>query len=420
MAANRQELDQLIEPKEKRGHVQVRVPEAADTRKMCNKWRRSVSREELTCRFKEYLSSKTAKGSAYPLKEKSQKKYFLAVFGLKHSFEQNLKATRGQHYELHHLMFRPDNTHIPMDIAIVEGSISIKEGQAAGVSLSLAVGLFHLCTYFLRAASMDPDYDRHNAEHRLHFMDFKENTGNIIDLLQEQIKVLSNESTAVAKVRKEKLAMSDPQHQEKMRTAIRKYYGSADFKKYIDRLHALAAAAEEGPPVDLKTFDECGRWLMLMVNYFNGARRQAATLLRNVHVLRKQRSSTVEEDIQLENAALDLTDVACLTVDSRNVGDDGGKTGRVELALPKCLNDATINYITAKEVWLGSLDPQEPLFVSRKGEKIKPESMYLSKTAKDVFSAMGVRVTMTQNRAFVATLMQEKGCKGKMFTLFSG
>ncbi len=33
-AANRQELDTLLKPQERGGHVQVTVPEAADTRKI--------------------------------------------------------------------------------------------------------------------------------------------------------------------------------------------------------------------------------------------------------------------------------------------------------------------------------------------------------------------------------------------------
>ena len=55
---------------------------------------RSVSREELTSRFKKYFATMHAKKSDLPLAEKSQKKYYLAVFGLNHSFEQNLKPKR--------------------------------------------------------------------------------------------------------------------------------------------------------------------------------------------------------------------------------------------------------------------------------------------------------------------------------------
>jgi len=170
--------------------------------------------------------------------------------------------------------------------------------------------------------------------------------------------------------------------------------------------------------VDLDDLEDCGRWLMLMVSYFNGARRQDASLLKNIHVLEKQRARTDEELIRLDNEALELNDVACLIVDSHSYGDDGGKTGRVELALPRNLSDALVNYMTAKDGGMGCQSPDAPLFVSKEGDPIGARSLYLSNAAKGVFAEMGFRVTATQNRSVVATVMRAKDLKGEMFTVF--
>jgi len=392
----------------------VRMQEEPDRREMDETWKRSTSREELTKRFGMYLEKKPAKGKAQALREKSRKCYYISIFGLSTSFERVLKDTRGEGYEVHHLMFRGDNTHIPFDIQVVEEFLRKKDTRGSSSNLTGANGLHQLCNYFLRAAPLDPGYDSANPQQIIHYLEFKENIRQVLERLKEMTAVLSASASNEAAARKEDAAMADPTRDDAMREAIRAYYGSAHYKKYVEALHELAQVAEAGKQVDLAKMEDCARWLMLMVNYFNGARRQASSLLKNIHILRKQRSSTTAEQINLDNEALDLQDVASLTVDAHS--HDAGKTGRLDLILPKSLSDSVVNLMAVKEAVFGPQRPEAPFFVSRSGEGIGRESLYLSNVAKAIWSEMGFRVTMTQNRAFIATRQRELNQQGKIIT----
>jgi hypothetical protein len=412
---------EVQEARRKTHHPSVRDPEEEDTREMDNTWRRSTSREGLVERFALYLSKKSAKSSATHLKDETQRHYLQAVFGVRNSFEKALKETRGEGFEVHHLMFRPDNNYVPMDIQIVEEFVRVKENRSASTCSLGVIAVRQLCVYIVRAAPLDPGFIRTNNDHQLAYMNFKDHMRTIMDLLTEKASILSKTSALEAEAKKEAAQRRDPERDAAQVKAIRDYYGCPHFQERLVRLNKLAEAAEEGEPIDIEDLVDCGRWLMLMVNYFNGARRQAATLVKNKHVIRKQRATTISDEIQLENKALDLQDVASLTINGNIRGDgDGGKTGRIELALPKNLNDAVVNYMAVKKAWMGKLDPEAAFFVNERGEKIKKESLYMSNAAKGVFSEMGYVVTMTANRAFVATIQRELDLKGEMFTVSVG
>jgi hypothetical protein len=87
---------------------------------------------------------------------------------------------------------------------------------------------------------------------------------------------------------------------------------------------------------------------------------------KNIQVLRKQKASTNSDQIHLEDQALELHDVARLTLDGnmRGDGDRGIKAG-FELALPKNLNDAVVNYMMAKQAGLGPLNLNAAFYVNR-------------------------------------------------------
>jgi len=228
-AANQKEFDLLIQELRKKipaDSATVTETEVPDTRPMDNTLRRSNSRAELVEKFKAFLAKRPAKGKALPLKENTRKQYELGVFGLSHSFERTLKEIRGEATEMHHLMFRPNNLYIKMDIGIVEEFLRVKEDVGAGTNLGGASGLIQLCTYFGRAATMDPDYHPSNRDHQLYLMQFRENMREIAELLKLQIPVLSTLASEQAAARKEKEARADPEQQQQIRSAILGYYKS--------------------------------------------------------------------------------------------------------------------------------------------------------------------------------------------------
>jgi len=97
----------------------------------------------------------------------------------------------------------------------------------------------------------------------IHYMEFKENIREVMELLKEITPVFCTAASNEAAARKEDAAINDPTRKAAMRDAIKGYYGSVHFQEYVDTLHKLAEVAEAGKPADLAKMEDCAHWLML-------------------------------------------------------------------------------------------------------------------------------------------------------------
>lgn len=194
-----------------------------------------------------------------------------------------------------------------------------------------------------------------------------------------------------------------------------RYCGSPELQDWLTTIEDLAIESSKGEPTSERAFGDAGRWLMLMLCFFNGARRQATELLANAHLIQSQRASEDESRrIKLDREKMQENDLAYLCVGALKVSEQTGKTDTCQLVLPKPFLDAVHNYMLLKKGFFGAPKRDDTLFVTRKGQALSMSAAIKSQVAKDMFKVMGITKHLLpgHQRIVLATRMQREGCTG--------
>jgi hypothetical protein len=365
-------------------------------------------------RFEGYLETTGARGTTGILAKASVILYVKGVFGGgAQSLASIFKREIGESFQLNHLMFKPDRSHILFEMRIAKLVCTVKEGVSAAMLLSVATGTKHLLDYMEICAGRHPGLDRRNPEHQFALSLYKEAIKDALNEIRKNLSGLSNKSSKEAEAKKLAMREQNPNLDKEAEEALIKYIGDPHYVSYLDMLENLAKSAHKGDEISKIDLEDCGRWLMIMTNYFNGARLQAAGLLKNEHVMMQQRASRSGDTVELDKGEIGADQFAFFTIGVTNPNEEAGKTGRVELALPKSLSDALNNYMIAKKSVFGPHDPADHVFLRADGKPISYKALSRTSTFSSISTAMNMTISMTFNRIVVATIMCQQGAKGE-------
>jgi hypothetical protein len=375
----------------------------------------STEDTQLKEKFMAYLVKKRGKGNTGPLKSSSAKQYTKYLFGAsEHSFSKVYKAHRGETFKLANLMFIPDGSYVPVDQAIVSDYCTLSGSKKPASILAGATGVKHLFEYFQACANFHPGVDRKSQAHNYTLMIFKESMEINIREASSCLRGLSSKSSQTAQAKKDKQKRDDPSGLKNRELALENYYKSSEFNKFLLKIEEMAMACQNQKTVSHSTIEDCGRWLFIMTGFFNGARLQASSLLTNRHIIERQRATTAEDgQVILDTEPVGHEAMAFYSVGHMDSSENAGKTGHIELALPKPLSDAIINYMLVKESAFGPQDLDASFFVNASGVAISAQGINNSNTMKKIWQVMGMRITMTQNRQIMATTMRQMNLTGE-------
>jgi hypothetical protein len=351
---------------------------------------RSTCKEDLQRRFDDYLKKLPGKKKE-TLSEKTLKGYRLAIFGKSNSLEKALQKVHGPTSEIHDLMFGVDfkYKYIQIDSTLTDELLSPKNSPAKNRLLSSS--LVHLCKYFMKAASYDYGYDNQKNDHLLKYFNFTGNMKEVVKDLKEQSTRFSHKASQKTSNRKQSKKWKNPHEMDEIKDAVIKYISTEHFKERIDGLAKLASKGEKGEDFDIKLLVEAGQWLANLICLLNGCRRQAPFLILNSHIPRKLRATREADSdkIVFDCEAPQSGDVTVIVISSCNEGEDGGKTGDILLSFPRLINDALVNYYTAKMAKMGPLKSHARLLINKDLEALPESSIYQWKVTKDLWKKLG-------------------------------
>ena len=269
-----------------------------------NVYKKSKSDEDLQKRFEFYLKKQPARGSSSLLGDVSIQNYMRAVFSSSSSsFKSLLQLTFGKTFQLYQLMFNPEGTTKLLPVELVTELLTFPPSETGASARQMAmVGAFHLLNYFTYCLAIDNTELTLNTAHSTSLNTYERKMKKCIEMISKRLHGLAELSKKQAKVKKNRANHLNPELKRLKEEATSKWFASDHMKNNLDKLKTMAFAAKrKGEVPTPEEFSNAARFCMLIVNYYNGSRRQAAEILTNRHVLQRQRAYfDSNEAIQLD------------------------------------------------------------------------------------------------------------------------